>query len=211
MATTQVLIKIGILVGSFLVGLLFFYMTSPLSKEKKKLHIDQVVSQLINFVIFIWLGKVIDHFNLFIKDPLAVLAYPSNASAFYIATLLFLLWMGYQVNRKKLQITSFMKAFVPVLLAASFVYEFIQLTMYEKNTPFYLALLMILLVTYVFRTKKFSSQLLLLMIWAIGQIIISFFVPFVTISDFIISRYFFVGIIVLCIALYSYNVRRKVV
>lgn len=211
MATTQVLIKIGILVGSFLVGLLFFYMTSPLSKEKKKLHIDQVVSQLINFVIFIWLGKVIDHFNLFIKDPLAVLAYPSNASAFYIATLLFLLWMGYQVNRKKLQITSFMKAFVPVLLAASFVYEFIQLTMYEKNTLLYLALLMILLVVYVFRTKEFSSQLLLLMIWAIGQIIVSFFVPFVTIFDFIISRYFFVGIIILCIALYSYNVRRKVV
>lgn len=68
-AATFKLMSIGIIIISFVVGLIFFYMISYLSKEQRKAQIEEIVSQLINFIIFIWIGKIILNFSIFIKDP----------------------------------------------------------------------------------------------------------------------------------------------
>src|SRR5690625_3925685 len=102
MATAQVLMRVGVLVVSFIIGLIFFYVIHPDEKAIKKQQLEEVSSQLINFVIFIWIGKIISHIQLFVQDPLAVLAYPSDATAFYTATILFLLTISYRIYRKKI-------------------------------------------------------------------------------------------------------------
>lgn len=215
MATVQVLSKLGILIGSLAVGLLFFYMASEAPKEAKKQQIDIVTSQLINFVIFIWLGKIIYHLNLFMQDPLAVLAYPSNSGAFYIASILLLMMISYQVVRNKMNLMLFVNAFVPIFLSASFMYEFIHMTFYDENSLLYLALLMILLIIYLsvmkHQSKTGSVSLLLLITWATVQFIISFLTPYVFVFGFMLSKYFFLGIILLCSLIYAYNRRKKVV
>src|SRR5690625_3616935 len=78
-------LPIAHIAGSFIAGFIFFYLMSALSKAKKKQQAEEVTSLLINFVIYIWIGKILLNFLTFIKDPLAVLAYPSNSHAFYIS------------------------------------------------------------------------------------------------------------------------------
>lgn len=210
MAIQQALLKIGILLISFGVGLSFFYVTSTFATKDRKYFLDQVISQLINFIIFIWIGKIIYHFDIFIEDPLAVLAYPSDVNAFYIASLLLIILISYQVMKGKIHLPYFIQTFFPVFLSASFVYEFIQLMFYEAQNIYTLTLLMVLLLGYLFGWKQWQQQLYLIVLWASGQVVISFFVPFITIFDYIISRLFFIGIILLAIILYSYHMKRRV-
>src|SRR5690625_4050801 len=126
MARIQVLIEVGILVGSFLFGLLIYYFANSFSKEKKKQHIDLVISQMINFVIFIWIGKIIYQFRMFIQDPIAVLSYPGHAEFVYIATVLFLISIGVQVYWKKFDLKTYINVFIPVMNVSGFLYECIQ-------------------------------------------------------------------------------------
>src|SRR5690625_2609412 len=104
MASAQVLLSIAIIIISFVIGFIFFYIISPLSKEEKRKHIEELVSLLINFIIFIWVGKIIMNLAIFISDPLAVLAYPSDSSAFYIACLLIILNIIYKTKRHGFQV-----------------------------------------------------------------------------------------------------------
>src|SRR5690625_4872518 len=70
---------------SFIAGFIFFYIFSNLHKTEKKEHIQEITSLIINFIIFIWIAKILLNFNLLIKDPFAGLAYPSNSNSFYLA------------------------------------------------------------------------------------------------------------------------------
>src|SRR5690625_3372838 len=127
MPAVWMFMSIIILIVSFIAGFIFFYVTSSLTNHVKKKQLGEITSLLIDFIILIWIGKLILNINVFIRDPLAVLAYPSNSKAFYIAVLLLILHIGYQVKRHKLEIKALLFSFVPVFLVASFVYEFIQI------------------------------------------------------------------------------------
>src|SRR5690625_1095176 len=99
-AATFKLKAVGIIVISFIVGFAFFYITSPLQKELKKAQLEEMFSQLVNFIIFIWVGKIILNFSIFIDDPLAILAYPSNSEAFYLAVLFSAILLFYKSWQK---------------------------------------------------------------------------------------------------------------
>ena len=131
-AATFKLMSIGIIIISFVVGLIFFYMISYLSKEQRKAQIEEIVSQLINFIIFIWIGKIILNFSIFIKDPLAILAYPSNAEAFYLAVLFSAILLFYKAYKKKFDVlqlaTSFLSVFFRSILHSGLVHcQFVRL------------------------------------------------------------------------------------
>lgn len=209
MAKVQALIEISILLGSFLFGILFFYFASTYSKEEKKKKIDLVSSQFINYVIFIWLGKIIFHFKLFIQDPFAVLAYPSGSEAFYIATIIFVGSIGFQRYRGKISISDLLEVFVPVLIASSFMYEFIQMQFFQKNALPYLVLLIVLLIAYLLFEKTVAKQAILMLAWTMGLFILSFIAPFVMIFQFMITRVFILISILAMIAIYVYYRRRN--
>lgn len=209
MAKVQALIEVGILLVSFLFGILFFYFASSADKLKKKEQIDLISSQLINYVIFIWLGKIIFHFPLFIQDPFAVLAYPSSTEAFYIATILFVGTVAFQRYRGKLSLYSLLAVFPPVVIASSFLYEFIQMQFFQKNALIYLGLHIALLIAYLLLEKNVTNQSILMFTWAAGLLLISFVAPFVMIFKFIISRSFIIIFMLVMIGVFLYYRRRN--
>ncbi|WP_085992653.1 hypothetical protein [Oceanobacillus senegalensis] len=101
MAVASNLLSILVLVSSFLIGIIVFYMMSSLTKDEKWIHIKEIVSQLIDIVIFIWIGKILLNLFTFVNDPVAVLAYPSSKDAFYIAIVLFTILLYYKNRERK--------------------------------------------------------------------------------------------------------------
>src|SRR5699024_377189 len=102
MPSAVVLISIGQYVIAFIIGMLFYYMTTSEKDRKKKQHaIDLALSYIINFVLYTWLAKIVVLFSLFIKDPFAVLPYPSDSRMFYLANVFLLIHIVIQIKRKK--------------------------------------------------------------------------------------------------------------
>lgn len=123
MLSTTVMMSIGILVSSFIVGFLFYFLIADEAKERKKQHAENILSLLINFILYIWIGKVVIHINLFVQDPLAVLAYPSDSRAFYIASVLITVNIYYLITTKRQTGRPLFNTFVPFFIATSFVFE----------------------------------------------------------------------------------------
>lgn len=194
MALISKLIPIGVFALSFAGGILFFYIMSDLSKNNKKIHIEQMVSELINVVIFIWIGKILTNLKLFIQDPLAVLAYPSDSQAFYLAILISGIILFINVKRGKINAVPFMKSFIPVILVASFSYEFIYLVWLQTGgTIGYFILITLLLILYYIVHDQLPDKLLfimLLVVWSVGVFILYSIQPFVTVFGYIIAPWF---------------------
>lgn len=194
MVVVSKLMSFGMIALSMVVGFISFYIMSDLSKDQKNRHVEEMMSQLINFIIFIWLGKVVLNFSVFIKDPLAILAYPSNSEAFYLAVLFSALLLVYKSKRQRLDVQAFIESFLPVFLVASFVYEFIQLVWNHNTYAFgYLVLLTVLLVLFFLIRERLATNMLIMMIltvWSAGMLLLTFMQPFVTVFGFIMAPWF---------------------
>lgn len=212
MPTAWVFISIAIIIISFMSGYIFFYVTSPLTNQIKKQQLGEITSLLVDFVIFIWIGKITINIEVLISDPLAILAYPSNSQAFYIAVLLLILNIGYKVKRYRLKIKPLLFTFVPVSLVASFVYEFIHIVWGGNTyTWSYLGLLMVLLLLYLIlhdRTSSKNVTFLLLTIWSLGQLILAMTMPFINVFGYMMSPWFMGLILVVCIILFIKTIER---
>ena len=127
MVVTSKLISIGILALSITAGFISFYIMSDLPKPQKKKQIEELTSLIINIIIFTWLGKIILNFSLFMEDPLAILAYPSNSDAFYLAILFSFILLVFKSKRSQMDGSAFTESFLTVFLTSSLIYEFIQL------------------------------------------------------------------------------------
>lgn len=186
MSVASIIISIGI-------GFFTFYIMSNVSKGKKKMLMEEMVIQFTNFIIFIWVGKVLLHITSFIKNPLAIVAYPSNSEAFYLAVLFSIIVLVYKSKRGKLDVVLFIKALIPVVFVASFLYEFIQLV---GNGNTYslgnMALFTGLVVLYYLIRDYLQRMVIIVMLfgWSVGSIILSFMQPFVTVFGFIIAPWF---------------------
>lgn len=175
---------------------------------------EEIISLLINFVIFIWVGKVLLNLAVFVKDPLAILAYPSNSHAFYVAAFILILNVGYKAKRKKIDTIPLLASFVPVFLGASFVYEFIEI-MWNENTLAWghLLLLMVFIFIYVFVHARISPRVAtggFFVGWSLGQLLLTFILPFTTLFGYMMARWFLIAIFVMSFALLNYYNRKKV-
>lgn len=184
--------KVMTIVSTFfgiIVGLFVYYWMSPASKEEKKKQLEEFTDFFLNFIIFIWVGKIIMNISTFIKDPLAVLAYPADSNSFYVAIILSILRLVYK--RKKIHLSIFVNSLLPVVFTASFIYEFIQFlqdgNLYSlTNMIFY----MILLTIYYYLSGKISEVnlfIILLISWLIGTLIMFFTQPYVLFFGYLLS------------------------
>lgn len=185
---------IAVIVISLIIGVISFYIMSENPKIKKKKQMEEMISQLINFIIFIWLGKILVNITIFIKDPLAILAYPSGSDAFYLAVLFSALTLAYKAVRKQMDVIGFIQSFIPVFLVASFVYEFIQIV-WQDNTysTWYVALLAILLILFQLIKDRIAagiSTMVILIGWSAGMVTLTFIQPFVTVFGYIMEPWF---------------------
>lgn len=196
----QALIPIAIILVSFLIGIVFYYVISQQSKVEKKAQIDKVTSYLINFVLFIWVGKIIGHISLFVTDPIAVLARPSDAFALYIAMILITVNVIYDTMKRKVRPGELLYVFIPIFISASFVYEFIKIALLNNtNTWGYLTLLFILLIGVVSLYGKMEDDLfiiLMIFLWILGQFVLSYTSLYIVIYSYLISRLFLVVIFI---------------
>lgn len=208
MAQIQVLIKIAILFGSFVFGFIVYYFVNPKTKKLKE-QVDFIGNYLITYVVFILVGKVLYHYKLFFKDPMAVLAYPSDSPAFYIGTILFIVAIIVQLYLEKLQLPSLIHIFVPVVVGGSFLYEFIQMQFYDKGALSYLIVHILLLVGYILLDRSVRNDLLILFGWMVGLVVLSFVEPFIMIFQFIVSIWFVLFMMIVIVVTYIYLSRRK--
>ncbi|PID04047.1 MULTISPECIES: hypothetical protein [unclassified Sporosarcina] len=203
MGTASVQTSIAIIFISLCVGFLSFYFIGDLSKKKKKIYIGELVSQITNFVLFMWLGKILLNLSVFLKDPLAILAYPSNSNAVYIAVLFSFFAIAIKSKRQKIDIIPFLNAFIHVFLITSFLYEFIQIV-WNNNTYSirYLGLLAVLIITFVVmhaRVTIYRLNIIMAIGWTLGTFGLTFVMPFMMVFGYTMAPWFLGLIFVICL------------
>ncbi|WP_440896354.1 hypothetical protein ACS127_17810 [Amphibacillus sp. Q70] len=206
-------IAIGIIIISFIIGFVFFYIFGDFLKEEKKKYIEALISQLLNFIIFIWIGKILLNFSLFVQDPLAVLAYPSDSKAFYLAVLFTAITVIYHLKHKNLETLKFFEAFTHIFLLSLFFYEFFQVILGNDLYAIgYLIVLVILLITFFLLRSYLSIYLFLKIVltgWTIGMLGLSFIYPFVSVFGYLIERWFILMFFTGCLSVLIINERKR--
>lgn len=212
MVAVQVLSSIAMIAFSFIGGFVLFYLTSPLTKDHKKLQMEEMVNQIINVVLFLWLSKIILNITVFVKDPIAILAYPANSHALYLAIGLTMLTIAYKGLRKKTSVSQFLFSFIPVFIAASFLYEFMQIVWGDMGFAWQeIGLLGGLVLVYMLIHDHVSDELSTLLVtlgWGVGKLILWWTLPFTTVFGYMINSWFIIFIVVI-ISLYNVFVYRK--
>lgn len=203
MVTASAQTSIAIIVLSLSAGFFTFYFIGDLSKTKKKIYMGELASQLTNFVLFMWLGKILLNLSVFLKDPLAILAYPSNSNAFYIAVFLSFFTIAIKSKRQKIDLTPFINAFIHVFLITSFLYEFI-LIVWNNNTYSikYMGLLAVLIITFVAihaRVTIFRLNIIMAIGWSLGTFGLTFVMPFMMVFGYTMAPWFLGLILVICL------------
>src|SRR5690625_7299104 len=123
MVLTTALVTIGKLIVSYAFGCLFYYVTATEERNIKKKLLDELLALTINFVIFIWIGKILSQGLRIFRDPLSALAYPSNASSIYIATSLFIVDLVYLHFSKGKRDDESIRVVITFLLVTVFIYD----------------------------------------------------------------------------------------
>ncbi|HSJ38552.1 MAG TPA: hypothetical protein VK945_10120 [Planococcus sp. (in: firmicutes)] len=205
MAIISKSIIIFIISISFALAFLAFYLMSSLPKKQRKEQIGEIISQLINFVLFLWLAKILLNLPLFVQDPLAVLAYPSNSESFYLAALFTGILVFYNVRKRKIAGGMLAHSFLQVFLAASFFYEFIQLIWRENPFSFpYLVIFGVLLALFHVLQGRVSPQnqiSVVLGAGAAGFFAISFMLPYLSLFGYIVEPWFLALVLAACFGL----------
>src|SRR5699024_9343920 len=202
MPSISVIKSIGLLIVSFLVGIGYFFIQSEQTKELRKKQLEVTSSLIINIVIYIRIGKVLVHLPEFFSDPLAILAYPSNSNAFYVASGLGLINIIINVRRKKVALSSYIKAFIPIFIGASLLFEFVH---YIHNATINNLTNLLLLILLVGIQLIFNKQpivklnLIIAIIWSTVQLGLSLIYNYTTIFNYLIHPIYFVIIIILAI------------
>lgn len=202
MSMVSAQISIAIIILSWSVGFFSFYLMSDLSKKKKKIYMEELASQLMNFVIFMWIGKVLLNFAVFIKEPLTIIAYPSNSSAFYLAVFMSAITITIKSKRQENDFVPFLNAFTYVFLVASFVYEFTQIVwnnnLYSIRYMGLLAVLIIVTVIMRDRIATYRLNIIVLVSWTIGTLGFAFMMPFTMVFGYTIAPWFLVLMLIIC-------------
>jgi len=211
--STTILMTIGILICSLIVGISFYYVINKSNRKEKKQQIDQFLSYAINFILFVWAGKVILQLPLFFQDPLAVLAYPSDSRSVYIATILLIIQITYHILRKQLHILTMIETTIPIFIATVFMHEFLQL-MIEGNRYGIpnLILMTALLFLYLFLHDKQSirsNTMGIITIFCFSHISFYIVYSYTTVFDYMLHPMYFLSIFVLSVGLFLYDWQRN--
>lgn len=215
MFITTKLISIASMIVSFLIGIISYYIMNHLPKVEKKQYIEELNTQVINFVLFIWAAKIILNISLFIKSPIVVVTYPSNSQAFYLAILFSILLLLYKGIKKKININilAFLESGILVFLVTSFTYEFIQIVINKDSFTFgYLVLLVVLLCLFFLVAGRMNQRTVISIIlvgWSIGMLFLSYIQPFVTVFGYLMAPWFILVILIASFLFFILTRRKK--
>lgn len=181
-------------------GAAVFYLVSDLSKEQKKKRAEEALSQIVNFVLFIWLSKILLNLPLLLSDPLAVLAYPSGSQAFYLAIFFSAAFLFYGLESRQIKGWPLIQTLLYILLPAIFFYEFAQLTWYDDsyvigNLILY-ALLLVLFLLLNDRVSPYATGAVLLSMWTAGMFLISSIQSYSSIFGYGMATWFVITLFV---------------
>lgn len=214
MLSAWVFEKVAYIVISIAAGLTFFYVTSPLEKSVKKQQMEENSSLIINFILFIWAGKILLNIGIFVTDPLAVLAYPSNSNAFYLAVLLLIINIAYRSRKKYLNVSTATSSLVPIFLGSAFVYEFIEVIL-NANTLSrgHLGLLLIILVIFLIMYERRSPAMVagcVFAAWSLGQLMLTTLMSYTTLYGYILAEWFLIIVLIISITVLIFHQRKRV-
>ncbi|MBM7570888.1 hypothetical protein [Aquibacillus albus] len=197
-----------ILLASFIIGFVSFRFTSPFTKTETKEQLNEIGNVLIVFVIFLWVGKIMVHFQTFLNDPPAILAYPSDSRAFYIGIFLTFVYASYKMVRDYQHFLRLFFSWIHVFFLGSFLYEFLQITLGSGTYTWgYLGLLVVLIIIIILLQGKIKLELLVsiaVLGWSAGQSILSIFFH-TTVFQFTLSLFFYLAMFVGCLSFIIYR------
>ncbi|KGP71233.1 hypothetical protein [Pontibacillus yanchengensis] len=162
---------------SLLLGVILFQVLSPFSKSYVKQLTNELSSFFFAFVVSIWLAKIVVNIGTFMNDPRAVLAYPSNSNAFYLAFVFILPYSMLYVYRRNLNRNHIGIALFYVFILASIFYEFANIVV-DQNVAVHVIQLGILVVTLIvlLSSQYFLTRLSLyisITVFTIGYLIVA--------------------------------------
>jgi len=196
---TNAIEHIVILIISFIVGVGGYIGMNKEPFQQQKKRLDWLLSIVIQLVIYIWLAKVLVLFNIAIKDPFAVLAYPSNATMLYLALIFTGIHIAVHIKKDVLSGREMIQVFVPVLISTHFVYSCIQLYQTERTAFLIQAgigVLLILIYVVMEKLHQAEGSLMLFMVWSFGNGLIAVMYKHFTLFGYTISPFIYVGFMV---------------
>lgn len=176
MVITETLISAVILAVSAVFGSIIYIMLNEAAKSKKKEILEELLSQFINLIIFIYVIKIILNLDVFLEDPLAVLAYPSDSMVFYAAIVMTAAVVIYKNLKGRLDLKEFSDGMITLFLTSSMMYEFIHFIIYGDTYAFvyFIVLAVLFLVFYVLynRIEKRYVLITAVLSWTVGIIVL---------------------------------------
>ncbi|MFG6115519.1 hypothetical protein ACGTN9_10035 [Halobacillus sp. MO56] len=82
----------GVRVASFIIAIIIFWFFTEKAKREKKKSMDSFISLLATWFVLFFSIKFVTKWEIFIDNPMAVLAYPSGTQEFYIASVILMLF-----------------------------------------------------------------------------------------------------------------------
>lgn len=211
--TITVIIPMLVNIFSIGFGAAVFYLVSDLENGQKKKRTEEAFSQIVNFVLFIWLSKILLNLPLLFSDPLAVLAYPSDSRAFYLAIFLSSAFLMYGMKSKRVQGWPLIQTLLYLLLPAAFFYEFAQLAWFDDvyalgNLILY-AVLLALFLGLNDRVNPYAVGPVLLSVWTGGMLLISSIQSYSSTFGYVIEPWFIIILFITSYFLIFYSNRRR--
>lgn len=178
MVITETLISAVILAVSAVFGSIIYIMLNEAAKSKKKKILEELLSQFINLIIFIYIIKIILNLDVFLEDPLAVLAYPSDSAVFYASLVITAAVIIYKNLKGRLDLKEFSDGMITLFLTSSMMYEFIHFIIYDDTYAFvyFIVLAVLFLVFYVLYNRIEKRYLLITAVlsWTVGIVVLFF-------------------------------------
>ncbi|MBM7540337.1 hypothetical protein [Amphibacillus cookii] len=188
------------LIISLAIGLVFFLLTTTLSKALRRVYLYLFVDLISFFILILIAAKALLHIELFLSDPLAVLAHPSNANGFYLATLISGLYAYRKIRVDLFSFDLVIEGFIRLFFSANFVYLFSLLILLDREVSIYQLtfhfVTLLIIIFYQDRNYYHILNPLIVGTWGLGHVVLSLSSQ-VQLFGFYLSYqyYFIIGII----------------
>lgn len=203
MATTTALLFVGKFALSFIFAIIMFYIMDEEDAKVKRKKIDDLLSLLLQFIIYIWLAKMIWDLPMLFRHPFSVLAYPSNSTHFYTATVLTSLHFYWQHRHDKSAIQARLNMFIRVALLALFMYEFLEIILNPyTQLDLYFVLLTVIVALMTLYQKKAWATPLMFNIWLLMVFILSLSKGYYQVFNYFIHPIYFIVMLIGLSSLY---------
>ncbi len=122
---------------SLFLGVLVLFWFTPFSKKYQKGLLNEISSLGILFIVSLMISKALLNLDVFLRDPRAVISYPSNSQAFYLALVGVGLWILWKlIYHKQIQhLRDSAVAWMYIFFTALFAYQFIELVSGASSQP----------------------------------------------------------------------------